>query len=57
MSRRSEAQCRQLGNDHPHTLDSMSNLGVLYGHQGTYAEAVELYLEALRLLYMQQGVR
>ena len=38
---------RQLGDDHPHTLTSMGNLGNLYKQQGKYTEAEELLTEAL----------
>ncbi len=41
------ARRRQLGDDHPDTLSSMNNFVSLCQDQGKYAEAEELYTEAL----------
>ncbi len=49
------ARSRQLGDDHPDTLTSMSNLGLLYLQQGKYAEAEELLKEALAAYRRQLG--
>jgi nephrocystin-3 len=38
---------RELGEEHPTTLRSVSNLGLLYSAQGRYSEAEPLYQKAL----------
>jgi tetratricopeptide (TPR) repeat protein len=38
---------RELGDDHPHTLETKNDLAVLYKEQGRYEEAEILLLEAV----------
>jgi tetratricopeptide (TPR) repeat protein len=49
------ARRRQLGDDHPDTLNSINNLGGLHTQQGKYAEAEELLTEALAAYRTQLG--
>jgi len=42
-----EIRRRELGDDHPDTLESLSNMGVLLNAQGKLAEAEPFYREAL----------
>ena len=44
-----ETQKRVLGDDHPGTLRSMSNLANLYSSQGRYDEAEPLHRETLEI--------
>jgi len=37
-----------LGHDHPHTLESMHELAVLYKEKGDYDRAEQLLLEAIK---------
>ena len=39
---------RELGDDHPDTLETKNDLAVLYKEQGDYAKAEPLLLEALQ---------
>ncbi len=39
-----------FGSDHPHMVQSLNNLGVLYERQGQYAKAEPLYKRALGIL-------
>ena len=34
-----------MGGDHPNTLNTMNNLGVLYCNQGNYIKAEEYYVK------------
>lgn len=45
-----EIRERQLGKDHPETLQSLNDLAILYKNQGRYAEAEPLYKRALEIL-------
>jgi hypothetical protein len=38
---------KALGSDHTSTLDTVNNLGTLYGDQDKLAEAEQMYLRAL----------
>ena len=38
---------KALGPDHTSTLDTVNNLGILYGDQGKLAEAEQMYGRAL----------
>jgi Tfp pilus assembly protein PilF len=38
-----EAREKVLGRDHPDTLTSVSNLGLVLSHQGKYDEAESIY--------------
>ena len=44
-----EIRRRELGDEHPGTLDSINNLGMLFQYQGKYAEAEPLYREDLEV--------
>jgi len=39
-----------LGKEHPRTLESAANLAVVLQKQGKYAEAEEMYRQALELM-------
>ncbi len=41
---------RELGEEHPHTLTSMTNLAALYMKQGRFDEAEPLYLKTLEIM-------
>ncbi len=43
-----EANRRVLGDEHPHTIGSISNMGRLLSSQGKYEEAMPYYVEVLK---------
>ncbi|MHC4100727.1 MAG: tetratricopeptide repeat protein [Planctomycetota bacterium] len=47
LQRALELQRAELGNNHPHTVESMNALAVLYGEQARFGEAEPLFAEAL----------
>ena len=45
-----------LGGDHPNTASSLNNLAALYCVQGRYAEAAQMYKEAVEIMERVLGV-
>ena len=50
-----EGQSDELGDEHPHTLESMHRLAVLYKEQEVYDETVPLLLEAVKGRLLKLG--
>jgi hypothetical protein len=50
-----QIQSKELGNDHPHTLQTVHELAILYKEQGDYVKAEPLLLEAVKGRHLKLG--